>query len=423
MALALKAMSEMWLSDNVSGAVRVLKRVAKLTPNVARVQQSLGTALSSSGDMAGAEKCFKRALELEPLNSANMLHLALVKKHDQLEPFAVRMLELVEDGRIDDGQLSQMHFALAKIFADMRDHSQAFEHISKANALTPGHYNPATTEQHLKSVQQVRDSGEFAELPPSGIGSAKPLFIVGMARSGTTLVETILSQHSQVRPCGEMPDILDIERDLTGEASARAGKSLSHLQALLATSAEDLRRKGDDLLAKVHKNGQGQYRVFTDKMPANGPRLGLISRLFPNAKIIYLQRDPRDCAISSLFARLHVNYGYTRRLDWFGHYARYYAGVVSTWRQMIQPDVFDLNYEELVHDPEPHIRAMLEFAGLKFEPGCLHPERSRASIKTASAWQARQGINANSVGRWQDYSQWLEPLHEALETHRHLNED
>lgn len=171
MALALKAMCELWLTDNVAGTVRTLKKLVKSYPNFPRLHISLGAALGFSGDMEAAEKCYLKALELNPNNFGTYHFLATIRKYDRIEPFAAHMLELVESGRLSEQQECPLRFALAKIFADMRDYEQAVKHVLCANELTAGHYNPAASEAHLDSLKTLRDDGGFRSLKPSGVGS------------------------------------------------------------------------------------------------------------------------------------------------------------------------------------------------------------------------------------------------------------
>lgn len=414
-ALALKAMSEMWLGGDVAAATRQLKKALKLAPDMPLLHHNLGTLFAFAGDMAAAEQSFERALALDPENIGTFYNLALVRKHDRFDALAARMSAVADKAGLQPARAGPLHFGLAKIYADLKQYEPAITHVLKANALATGHYNPADSDRHLDSLKKLRRTEGFSALPDSGIGSAKPLFIVGMPRSGTSLVEGIFGRHSKVRPCGELPDILDIERALTAEMSARAGRSVTALQALVMAEPSDLKAHGEAMLKKVQARGRGPYKIFTDKMPPNGLRLGLIARLFPQARVIVMQRDLRDCCLSNLFARLPSTYAYTQRMDWLGHYARYFQAAVAEWRQMVDLDICDVRYEELTRNPEPAVRAILDFAGLEFEAVCLHPERGDASIKTASVLQARQAINAGSVGRWRNYEPWLGPLLASLD--------
>ncbi len=414
-AEVLRAMSRYWLDANLDLALRTLKKLQKQAPQFPIVQYHLATLYAYAGQMEEARNTFREALKLAPNHFGAFHRLAWITKYERIDPLAQRMIETARRGDLSDADGRTLHNGIAKVYSDLSEYELAFKHALAAKKRCEGSYSSQSMTDRLTSLQNLGATGSFRDLPPSGNGSEKPLFIVGLARSGTTLVETILGRHRDVRACGELSELQDIEKALTDEMSQRAGKSLTELQATVMATSEDLRPHAEHMLEHVQGLGKGRYRLFTDKMPTNGFRLGLMARLFPNARIVFLRRDLRDCAISSLFTLLPNAYTYTQRLDWFGHYAKTYYQIIETWRDMLDIRFLEINYEELVGDPEPQVRRLLDFAGLEFQASCLHPEGGDNQIKTSSVFQARQSINSRSVGRWKNYEPWLGPLNEVLE--------
>lgn len=413
-AEVLRTVSAYRLDGNMDAGLRTLKKLQKQAPRAPIVRHHLGVLYTFNGQLDLAREQFVEALNLAPRSLGSFQRLAWITKYDRLDPLAEKMIALAARGDVSFDQSMPLHNALAKIYSDLGDYEKAFQHALTSKKLAKGSYSPKATEDYLDSLDKLKAAGTYDRLLPSGNQSEKPLFIVGMARSGTTLVETILGRHSDVRCCGELSDVQEIETALTKALSAREGKTLTKLQAATLATPDDLRPHAEDMLQRVYANGKGAYRLFTDKMPTDGLRLGLMARLFPKARIVFLRRDLRDCAISNLFTLLPSAYVHTQRLDWFGHYGKAFYRSVEMWRDMLDIEFLELNYEELVSDPEPHVRRLLDFAGLEFQPACLHPERGTNQIRTSSVWQARQSINARSVGRWKNYEPWLTPLLDAL---------
>lgn len=415
LALTLQAMCEWWMGGDMARAQKRVKAALKRAPNVARVHHSLGTLHMMAGQLDLAERQFTEALELSPGNYGTFYNLTQVKRFKEIDAIVSRMQQVADRSDLEPIDRELISFGLAKVHNDLGDYEKAMHYCLQANAAAQGFYDPKAAEIYLKGVKRLAETRVFANLPDSGLQTEKPVFIIGMPRSGTTLIETMLGQHNRVRACGELPDVANIalalSKSLPGQEQARP----SALEAMQQGNAAELRRHGQEMLDKVHQMQGGSYSVFTDKMPPNGLNLGLIARLFPKARIIRMRRDARDCCVSNLFTRLPRAYGYKTRQDWLGHYHTFYQRVVDIWLEALPLRSHEVSYEALATNPEPVMREVLDFLELDWDANCLSPEQSGRDIKTSSLWQARQPVNAGSVGRWKRYESQIGPLLEALE--------
>jgi hypothetical protein len=232
------------------------------------------------------------------------------------------------------------------------------------------------------------------------------IFIVGMMRSGTTLTEQILAAHSQVHAGGERNDMMDIVEML--------GHDLSRINSLPADWASKV---GEQLHAAMFKDA-GQASFATDKLPGNIDYVGLIRLLLPRAKFIYTHRTPQDCALSNFEQMFAGSVRFSFDLKALAHKYAWHEDIARYWIEDCKLDVYDLDYEMLVNDPEPNIRKLLGFCGLPFEENCLYPNEVKREIRTASVFQVRQPISAKSVGRWQKYEAQMQAFTDELERQR-----
>lgn len=414
LAQACLVMSEGRLERETDSALRKIKKLVKRAPGIPLLHANLGSLYSYSGDLTKAEAAFSKALSLDPDNAYYFFYLTSVKKFTSFDADCARMRALHDSGQVTEGNKLSLYSGLAKVYDDIGEYRDAFDFCMKANAERNYKYAPLRHAQHLSAVEQLLKSGAFDAADDSGVDSTAPLFIVGMPRSGTTLVETILGRHPQVRPCGELTDIGEIETRLIASQPALRSRLVPSVDLLTMVSPEALKAEAEALLRKVDGKKGGAYAVFTDKLPSNGMRLGLIAKLFPNARIIYVRRNPLDCCISNLFARFADGYAFTTRQDWLGSYFDYFERVVALWSQVTNLKVLEVSYEALVSDPESETRRMLEFADLKWDSACLDTSKRASEVRTESLWQARQPINKGSVDRWRNYEPWIQPLIEAL---------
>jgi hypothetical protein len=301
-----------------------------------------------------------------------------------------------------------LRFAFGKYFDDVADYEQAFASYRRANDLAKTGVAAYDSIKHMRAIDRIVASHDRDWLSRTRLAthaSPRPVFIVGMPRSGTTLAEQILASHADVYGAGELPFWSTAAR--TSDA-ARAGGENERLilERLSAEYTDELRRLAPDASRVV------------DKMPANFLYLGLIHAALPDSRIIHLKRNPLDTCLSIYFQNFGPGHSYANDLDDLGHYYAEYVRVMDHWRRHLPPEVMlEVSYEDLVRDTEHWSRRMLEFIGLPWDPSCLEFHLSKRPVTTLSKWQARQKITQASVARWRHYEHFLGPLRARLESH------
>jgi hypothetical protein len=305
-------------------------------------------------------------------------------------------------GDLNDFNRMAIHFAMGKINDDSGDCAHAMEHFDAANALRARDLKFDQTRFEAMVDQTIRRfTREFITSAAAlGTSDSRPLFIVGMYRSGTTLVEQIVSSHPDIAAGGE----LTVWTPTDIEVDARTGEfDPDRSRAAIAKYLSVLQRKGPSA-ARV-----------TDKLPFNCFRLGAIHALMPNARIIHCQRDPIDTCLSIYANLLKSRVTFAARKDDLAFCYRQYLRIMDHWREVLPSHVFmDVQYEQLIGDREAETRRLIAFTGLAWNDSCLRPEQNRRVVDTASAWQARQPVYATSVQRWRHYEPWLGELRQLL---------
>ncbi len=318
---------------------------------------------------------------------------------------ALALLESLDQARLAAHPRARVAFLLGDLKDQAGDYEEAFAHFKRANELLPGGFDPARYRQR---VDAIRDTwtwpalARLAGLDRHGDAGAGPIFVVGMPRSGTTLVERILARHPAVHGAGELPGIGDIERRL------RAGTLVPDLAQL---TAEQLRPLADAYLVSA---GAGGRLRFTDKMPGNFLHLGLIQTLLPQARVIHCRRHPLDTGLSCFtqdFSSLGL--AWSRRLEHIADFYEGYRSLMDHWVAVLDLPLLDIDYETMVAEPEHSTRRMLEFLGLEWDPACLEPDQG-GTAATASYAQVARPIYRSSVGRHHHYAAQLAPLARRL---------
>ena len=294
-----------------------------------------------------------------------------------------------------------MRFAIGKYWDDLGEFPTAFQSYHRANELlkstVPG-YNRAARVQFIKDLIRVYSSETVAQAGASGSGSMRPIFVIGMPRSGTSLVEQIIASHPAVKGAGELGFWTEVLLRRT-DAIRTAVLSEHHRKQL---AIEYIRLLSESC---------GEAAHVVDKAPVNAEYLGLIHSVFPRARVIYMRRNPIDTCLSCYFQHLSPALSYTMDLSDLAHYCRTHYQLMAHWRSVLpQGTVLDVPYEELVTDQEGWTRRILEFIGLPWHGQCLEFHHTQRTITTASSWQVRQRIYKNSVERWRNYEAFIGPL-------------
>lgn len=405
-------------ADRAEEALQAYRRAIALNPQHASARIGLGNAQAALGDSDAAAAAYRAALARQPDSVRAFYHLALTAKvsADAADTVTVeRFRRRTEDAALPDGDAVLLHNALG-FLADRRgDHETAFAHFAAFNraaarrhAAQGRRFDPAAHEAFVDALIAAFPGTAFpgtaaTDAAPQPGGGERAVFIVGMPRSGTTLVEQIVASHSQVAGGGELPHLPALVSQIPDYPAGTARLPPGRLHALAA-----------DYLKKLDAVDP-EARHVTDKLPLNLLHLGLIARLLPAATVIHCRRDPRDSGLSCYFHNFANGHDFTCELAHIGAFYRGVERLMAHWRRTTPLRLIEVGYEDLVEAPEPAVRAVIAALGLPWEDGCLRYRETRRSVGSASQLQVRQAIGRGAVGRWRRYRAHLQPLLAALE--------
>jgi tetratricopeptide (TPR) repeat protein len=394
-------------------AIDLYDRVLARYPKQPRAHLSNGHALKTVGRQDDSIAAYRKAIELEPSLGEAFWSLANLKtfRFEDNEVDAMREQVL---GKPDNPQdFFHLCFALGKSLEDRREFHEAFRTYKLGNAVRRKTVSWDADDHHrnMQKLAKFFDAGFFREREDSGCKDDSPIFIVGLPRAGSTLLEQILASHSQVEGTMELPDIISIARRLGGK-KARSDES-RYPQIVGEQSTQNLTELGEEYLerTKIQRSGSP---FFIDKMPNNFSHVGLIHVILPNAKIIDARRHPiGGCfsAFKQLFAR---GQNFTYDLTEIGRYYRDYVELMDHWDQVLPGRVLRMQYEDIVSDTENEVRRLLDYCGLDFEPDCLRFYQTERAIRTPSSEQVRQPIYGDATEHWRNYEDHLGELVAAL---------
>jgi len=394
-------------------AIACYQKVLQLKPDYADAYNNMGSSLSGQGESDQAVACFQKALQLNPNCAGAHKNLANCKKfHEGDKSFEI--LESLK-GKYPYSLKEKMsiHFALGKMYADIADYEKSFENYRSANELRKQRYGQNfdldDCERHFRECMEIFDEVFFASRRHFGIDSEVPVFIVGMPRSGTTLVEQILASHRQVFGAGELKEVSLFFSNFAGQ---NPGKTFRQVIELLDDSV--CATLAGEYLDHICSLSEDAVRI-TDKMPHNFKNLWFITLLFPKARVIHCRRDRLDTCLSCYFQDFREVRGFKNDLRVLGLYYRLYEQLMDHWQRVLPIPILDVQYEELVGDQEQVSRKMVEFCGLEWDDNCLEFHKNKRFVRTSSTMQVRQKIYNTSIGKWKNYADFLGPLMEALE--------
>jgi len=393
-------------------AVEAYERAARLKPPEPRLQLSIGHILKTLGRRPESEAAYKAVLALDPGLAEAWWSLADLKNYTFSDSEVAAMRALLAQDKRGRSNEAQLHFALGKAYEQREEYADAFAHYARGNALRrlDAPFDIEDFERRGERIRALFDAGFFAARAGTGDQSTAPIFIVGLPRSGSTLIEQILASHSRVEGTMELPNILQIVRELDDTSPDRTG----YPEAVRGLPAAQLATLGARYLAQIAPLRHGRQH-FTDKLPNNFSHVGLIHTILPNAVIIDARRHPMDACFSTFRQHFAEGQTFSYDLELLGRYYRSYLALMDHWDATLPGKVLHLQYEELVRNPETSIRRLLEHCRLPFEAACLSFHKTQRTVRTASAEQVRQPLYTSGVGYWRHFERELEPLRRALE--------
>ncbi len=395
-------------------AIRNYETLLEKYPKQPKSWMSFGHALKTVGRTQESIDAYGKAIALAPELGEAYWSLANLKTY-RFDKAAIDTMraQLARSDLAEEDRL-HLHFALGKALEDDGGYEESFEQYRLGNEIGQRRvgYDEDETTLRVERAQSVFTRALFEERKGQGCPAPDPVFVVGMPRAGSTLIEQILSSHSQVEGTMELPDIMAIAKRLGGKT--KAGDEPKYPEIVRSLSADELRALGEEYLDRTRIQRKTGRPFFIDKMPNNFAHVGLIRLILPNAKIIDARRHPLACCFSGFkqhFAHgQNFSYGLTRIGRYYGDYVR----LMKHFDEALPGGVHRVIYEELVAEPEREIRRLLDFCGLAFEPQCLAFHETERAVRTASSEQVRQPLYAGGVDHWRHYEPWLGELKAAL---------
>ena len=371
-------------------------------PDLSDAYNNMGNALKELGRFEEATAAYERALELDARSTGAYFNLADAKKFKPDDVHLAAMETMIAEGDVlSETDRTQLHFAVAKAYADLDRHREAFDHMLRGNKLKRGkiEYDEGANLALFDEIIATITKKLMREKAGHGISSRVPVFVLGMPRSGTTLVEQILASHPQVFGAGELREM----HQVTQAVLRPDGTEWAYPGFVPSMTREHLRNFGEDYLRRVRALSPDASRI-TDKMPSNFYYVGLIHLAMPKARIIHTRRDPIDTCLSCFSKLFSHEQNHTYDLGELGRFYRGYERLMEHWRKVLPKGVMiDVRYEDVVADLETQARRIIAHVGLDWDEACLAFHRNKRPVKTASATQVRRPIYQSSIGRWRPY--------------------
>jgi len=399
-------------TGDTDAAVDAYLQSLELNPKVPATHMALAHMLKTQGQQEDALAHYRNAIELKPDLGESYWSMANLKtcRFEQYEIDA--MEEQIQSSELSDRARINFEFALAKSYEDNKNYSQAWNHYSAGNRLQRAQvkFDLVQHESHLESIKSVFSSDFVAAHADSGCQEAGPIFVVGLPRSGSTLVEQILASHSQVEGTAELPNTAAIAY---GTAKYR-NDGLAYPETAEVLSARDFEAYGKEYLKQVAHHRVEGTPFFVDKMPNNFIHVGWIKLILPNARIINTRRHPMDSCLGAYKQLFAKGQEFTYDMIELSEFYRDYVDIMDHWHEVFAGEILDIHYEDNVTNLEIQVRRLLDYCGLPFEEQCLRFHETKRAVKTASSEQVRQPIYRSALGLWKKYGSALDSWREDL---------
>lgn len=398
-------------------AIELYNQVLDKSPRQNELYLMRGHAEKTVGDLEAAVRSYREACGLKPDYGDAYWSLANTKRYRFSDREVARMVE--QEAADGTGFEDRIHlcFALGKAFEDREEYRSSFEYYERGNALKRESVRHKPTHLNIRTSAQIEvcDQAFFESRKDVGCDAADPIFIVGMPRAGSTLLEQILASHSRIVGTYELPHIIALAQRLRGthELVEERGGKPRYPQILCELESDYFRRFGEQYIddTLIYRHG-GEF--FIDKNPNNFFHLGLIRLILPNAKVIDARRHPMSCCFSGFKQLFGQGQEFSYGLDAIGNYYREYVELMDHWDRVLPGWVLRVQYEDVVDDLETQVRRLLEFCGLEFEEACLAFHETERSVRTPSSEQVRRPIYRSGLDYWRNFDPWLDPLRRAL---------
>lgn len=390
-------------------AIALYEQLIARTPESPELWTSFGHVMNTVGRFEDSIAAYRRAIELKPAQGEAWWCLANLKTVQFTDPDIAAMLSSVALDSLHDNARLQLHFALGKAFEDAGEFAKAFEHYAAGNRIRDERlkYDPLITHRLVVRTEKAFDKKAIETLS-SGAEDPDPIFIVGLPRAGSTLVEQILSSHSKIEGTSELPYIPTLRQQLAAGGEDRFPASVLDL------SSDELRTFGQRYLDNARANRKTGRPFFVDKLPNNWESLGFILAILPNARIIDARRHPMACCFSNFKQHFARGQAFTYSLRSIGLYYADYVRMMSHFDTILPDRVHRVIHEKLIEEPEAETRKLLKYIGVPFEEGCLRFYENARPVRTPSAQQVRQPLNREGLERWRQFEPWLGELKDAL---------
>ena len=394
---------------DIDAAAIKLNRAITLQPGNAEANAKMAYLHNIRGEPGKSTAYYRKAIELDPHYSEAHQGLVFLQRQIEYTDDIRRMETTYASPDISDFDRMLVGFSLGKVFDDLKQYDKAFEFFHEANQIHRKTYTYSVERQRVFFDQHKEGFNQefFNRCKDYAVTDNTPIFILGMPRSGTSLVEQILASHPLVHGAGEVEYI----RLVVNEIEKLTGKPFP--QNIDKVAPEKLR---DISLAYIEnlKANAGEVKRVTDKLPHNFLRIGLFAGVMPDAKIIHCDRNPMDVCLSIYQHYFSADHGYASDLKELGEYYNLYEDMMTFWHEQLPGHIYRISYEQLVSDTDNQIRQLLEYCELPFHHDCLAFHKIERVVKTPSASQVREPIYNNAVARWKNYAKYLHPLRQAL---------
>lgn len=394
-------------------AVAFLDKVLLRLPGEPTTLTTRGHALKTAGHHAQAVDSYRAAVTSDPRHGEAWYALSNLKTYAFSDEELVTMHGLEEEGALTPNDRVHLSFALGKAYEDRHIFDKSFEYYSRGNRIKKiqSRYDADSMTTEMQRQKEIVTRALVEKVAEGGCQSPDPIFILGMPRAGSTLLEQILSSHSQVDGTLELPNVLALAQRL------RRGKRISGVShypdVLKDLTADDLRGFGEAYIEETRIHRQGAP-FFIDKMPNNFRHVGLIKMMLPNAKIIDARRAAPACCFGGFKQLFAEGQEFSYDLADIGQYYRDYVDLMDHWQQVFPGEILIVQYEHVVDDLESQVHRVLDFCGLPFEKACLNFHQTQRAVRTASSEQVRQPLYRSGLDQWRNFEPWLDPLKKAL---------